>query len=74
MLPFYKLLLFLIISSLVLLSGYSLYRFLNRKINESETGLQVLSYSLLLVLACAVLFFGGLFVLIKNHNFVRDAE
>lgn len=73
MLPFYKLLLFLIIFSLALLSGYSLFGFLNRKINESETGLQILSYSLLLVLACAGLFFGGLFVLIKSYNFVVDA-
>jgi hypothetical protein len=74
MIPVYKLLLFLIIFSLVLLSGYSLFRFLNRKINQSETGWQVLTYSLLLVLACTVLFFGGLFVLIKSYSFLGDAE
>ena len=74
MIPLYKLLLFLIIFSLVLLSGYSSFGFLNKKINESETGWQILTYSLLLVLTCTVLFFGGLFVLIKSYAFLVDAE
>jgi hypothetical protein len=74
MISLYKLLLFLIIFSLVLLSGYSSFGFLNRKINESETGWQILTYSFLLILSCTVFFFGGLFVLIKSYSFLGDAE
>lgn len=74
MIPVYKLLLFLIIFSLVLLTGYSSFGFLNRKTKESETGWHILTYSLLLVLACTVLFFGGLFVLIKSYSFLGDVE
>lgn len=74
MTPVYKLLLFLIIFSLMLLWGYSAFGFLNKKINESETGWKILTYSLLLVLTCTVLFFGGLFVLIKSYAFLVDAE
>lgn len=74
MTPVYKLLLFLIIFALVLIAGYSSFRCLNRKINESETGWEILGYSLLLLLVNAVLFFGGLFVLIKSYGFLVDAE
>jgi len=74
MIPVYRLILFLIIFSLMLWSGYSLFGFLNRKINESETGWQILTYSLMLVLACTVLFFGGLLLLIKSYSFLVDAE
>ncbi len=74
MTPVYKLLLFLIIFSLILMLGYSSFRFINRKINESETGWQILTWSLLLVLSCTVLLFGGLFALIHSYAFLADVE
>jgi hypothetical protein len=70
----YKLLLFLIIFALMLMAGYSSFRFLDKKIKESETGWEILGYSLLLLLVNAVLFFGGLFILIKSYAFLVDAE
>ena len=74
MIPIYKLLLFLIIFGLILTAGYSSFVYLNRKINESETGWQILGYSLLLLLVNSVLFVGGIFVLIKSYSFLMDAE
>ena len=74
MIPVYKLLLFLIIFGLILTAGYSSFVYLNRKINESETGWQILGYSLLLLLVNSVLFVGGIFVLIKSYSFLMDAE
>lgn len=74
MIPVYKLLLFLIIFGLILTAGYSSFVYLNRKINESETGWQILGYSLLLLLVNSGLFVGGIFVLIKSYSFLMDAE
>ncbi|MEP7375659.1 MAG: hypothetical protein ABI675_19840 [Chitinophagaceae bacterium] len=72
--PVYKLLLFIIIFGLMLMIGYSSFRYLNRKIKESETGWELAGYSLLLLLVNAGLFVGGLFVLIKSYGFLADAE
>ena len=74
MIPVYKLLLFLIIFGLILTVGYSSFVYLNRKINESETGWQILGYSLLLLLVNSGLLVGGIFVLIKSYSFLLDAE
>ena len=70
----YKLFLFIIIFGLTLMMGYSSFRYLNRKINELETGWELAGYSLLLLLVNTALFFGGLFVLIKTYGFLADAE
>ena len=72
--PVYKQLLVIIIFGLMLMMGYSSFRYLNRKINESETGWELTGYSLLLLLVNAGLLFGGLFVLIKSYGFLADAE
>ena len=72
--PVYKLFLFIISFGLMLMTGYSSFRYLNRKINESETGWELAGYSLLLLLVNAGLLFGGLFVLIKSYGFLVDAE
>jgi hypothetical protein len=72
--PVYKLFLFIIVFGLTLMMGYSSFRYLNRKINESETGWGLAGYSLLLLLVNAALFFGGLYVLIKAYSFLADAE
>ncbi|TMI85482.1 MAG: hypothetical protein E6H08_22465 [Bacteroidetes bacterium] len=72
--PVYKLLLFIIIFGVVLMMGYSSFRYLNQKINESETGWELAGYSLLLLLVNVGLLLGGLFVLIKSYGFLADAE
>lgn len=71
--PVYKLLLFIVIFSLVLMIGYSSFRYMNRKIKESETGWELAGYSVLLLLISAGLLFGGLFLLIKSYGFLADA-
>jgi hypothetical protein len=72
--PVYKLILFIIILGLMLMMGYSSFRYLNRKINESKSGWELAGYSALLLLVNAGLLFGGLFVLIKSYGFLVDAE
>ena len=72
--PVYKLLLFLIIFGLMLVAGYLSFRHLDKKIKESETGWEIVGYSLLLLLVNAVLFFGGLFVLIKCYAILVESE
>ncbi len=72
--PVYKLALFIIILGLLLVTGYSSFRYLNRKIKESETGWKLAGYSLLLVLVNACLLVGGLFLLIKSYEFLADVE
>lgn len=72
--PVYKLLLFIVVFGLILMIGYSLFRYLNRKIKESETGWELAGYSLLLLLVNAGLLVGGLFVLIKANGFIGDVE
>ncbi len=72
--PVYKLILFIIIFGLMLMMGYSSFRYLNRKINESESGWELAGYSALLLLVNAGLLFGGLLVLIKSYGFLADAE
>ena len=72
--PVYKLFLFIIVFGLTLMIGYSSFRYLNRKIYESETGWGLAGYSLLLLLVNVALFFGGLCVLIKAYSFLADAE
>jgi hypothetical protein len=70
--PVYKLLLFIAIFGLILMIGFSSFRYLNRKIKESQTGWELAGYSLLLLLVNAGLLFGGLFVLIKGYGFLAD--
>lgn len=72
--PVYKLALFIIIFGLIVVTGYSTFRYLNRKINESETGRELAGYSLLLVVINAGLLVGGLFLLIKAYGFLADVK
>ncbi len=58
----------------MLMVGYSAFNYLNKKIKGSETGWEILGYSFLLILLNSILFFGGLFVLIKSYAFLVDAE
>lgn len=71
--PVYKLILFFIVFGFMAFSGFRLFQYLNKKITESETGWEILAYSFLLILTNAMLFFGGLFMLIKSYAFLVDA-
>jgi len=49
---------------------YRLYKLLNDKITGSRTLLQVVGYSLLLIVANVVLFFGGLLLLFEAYLYL----
>jgi hypothetical protein len=72
--PVYKLALFIIIFGLLLVTGYSSFRYLNRKIKQSEAWWELTGYSFLLVLVNAGLLVGGLFLLIKSYGYLADVE
>jgi uncharacterized membrane protein YidH (DUF202 family) len=72
--PAYKLALFIIIFGILLVMGFSSFRYLNRKIKESQTGWPLAGYALLLVFVNAVLLVGGLFLLIKSYSFLANVE
>lgn len=67
-----KLLLFLIFFLSMALAGYKAYRYLNHKIEESKSGWELLGFSLLLIAAYVILFFGGLYLLIKVYVFLVE--
>jgi len=56
------------------LVGYRLYKVLNKKIKEAQTGWQVAAFSLLLFLAFALLAVGGLYVFIELYAFLAKTE
>ncbi len=70
----FKLILFLIIVGMMLISGYYSFIFLNRKINESNTGWEITGYSVLLFVINLLLFFGGLLLLIRIYAFLVNVE
>jgi predicted PurR-regulated permease PerM len=52
----------ILLAYLMIIGFYKLYSLLNEKVTGSQTLMQVLAYTVLLVLSCLVLFFGGLLV------------
>jgi hypothetical protein len=72
--PVFKFILFVIIFLSVAIAGFLSFRILNKRIKESKTGWQLSGYSLLLFLVNAILFVGGLIVLIKSYDFLVNAE
>lgn len=65
MLPLFKLLIFFIVLAVVVLLGYWSYKKLNDKIIPSETLTALLCYSLILITANMLLFFGGSLLLLS---------
>jgi hypothetical protein len=53
--------------------GYIIFKRLNKKIQNSETWLQILGYSALLFLGCAALFTAGIYLLTYGYNFLVSA-
>ena len=72
MLPVFKLFIFLTFLLFMGIAGYKAYHFLNNKIRGSSNGWELLGFSLMLVLANVVLFFGGLWVLVKVYGFLSN--
>jgi ABC-type Fe3+ transport system permease subunit len=66
-----KFVLFLLLAASTLLLGYFLYRFLNKRVQESETGWQLLGNSLLLFVALAALLTICIFLLIYIYQFMQ---
>ncbi len=56
----------------MVLAGYKAYYYLNNKIEGSKTGWELLGFSLLLIAAYLILFFGGLYLLIKVYVFLVE--
>jgi hypothetical protein len=68
--PILKLLLFLVFLAAAGVAGYKVYQFFNNKVRASNTWLEVIGYTLLLILANVVLFFGGLYLLVRVYAWV----
>lgn len=68
----FKLLFFASVFASVLLLGYYLYKKLNERIRNSETNWQLLANSLLLLIVFALLFFGGVSLLIWLYGFFKE--
>lgn len=66
-----KFVLFLFLAASTMLLGYFLYRFLNKRVQESETGWQLFGNSLLLFLALAALLTLSVFLLIYIYQFMQ---
>ncbi len=72
--PVLKLLLFFSLFGVVFISGFKTYRFFNNKIMNSRNGWELLGFSLLLIAVNALLFFGGLFALIKAYSLLASNQ
>lgn len=71
MTAFYKFMLFILVFGGLLIAGYYLFHYLNKRIKESETRWQLLGFMALLFLGNAALFVGGLYLLIYAYAFLR---
>jgi hypothetical protein len=69
-----KLLLFIAFLWLLSFTGFHVYKFSNKKITGSETAWGILFWALFLILCNAVLFFGGLWLLIKTYGLISADE
>jgi hypothetical protein len=72
--PVLKIVLTCLIFGAILLASYKWYIFLNRKINESQTGWQLLAYSITLFVVLAGLYFGGFWLLAYVYSFLKSGE
>lgn len=67
-----KILLFVFIVFIGVFLGYRIYKMLNKRIRESESGWSLLANALLLFIACAALF-AGIFLALA-YSFLFFAE
>ena len=69
-----KFLITVVIGAFMLIGGYYSYIFLNRKIRNSIGLLHLLAYSVLLIAALGILYFGGLYAMAKVYSFLSAIE
>jgi len=67
-------LLYLSVFVLIGLGGYWLYKVLNKKIKEAQTGWALAGFSLLLFVTCALLLVGGLYLFVELYAFLRGPK
>jgi hypothetical protein len=67
-----KLLLFLSFFLSMVLAGRKAFTYFNNKIEESKSGWELFGFSLLLIAAYMILFFCGLYLLIKVYLFLVE--
>ncbi len=67
-------LLYFSVFAVIGLGSFRLYKVLNKKIKEADTGWQLALFSLLLFVACAVLLTGGLYIFIELYAFLAKPE
>ncbi|MCR6721373.1 MAG: hypothetical protein NVV59_14065 [Chitinophagaceae bacterium] len=67
-----KFLVFASIAALVIWTGFFLYKKLNQRILNSDSGWAIFFNSCLLLLALAALFTGGFFLLILLYGFLKE--
>ncbi len=70
----YKFLITLAVFIFMLIAGYYLYVFLNKRLRESRGILELLFYSIALFAGLGVLYFGGLFLVAKVYTFLMGTE
>ena len=63
-------LLYLTLFFVIGLGGYQLYKILNKKIKESQTGWQLAGFSLLMFVTFALLLVGGLYIFVELYAFL----
>lgn len=69
----FKFLVFASIAVLVIWAGFFLYKKLNQRILNSDTGWEIFFNSILLLLALAALFTGAVFLLILVYGFLKES-
>lgn len=72
MLPLFKLLVFFIVLTVVVLAGYWSYKKLNEKIIASETLTTLFGYTLILIATNMLLLFGGSLLLISLYGLLTS--
>lgn len=68
----FKFLLFASIGVLLLWAGFFIYKKINQRIVNSDTGWQLLGNGLLLFLVLALLFSGGIYLLITVYGLLKE--
>lgn len=63
-------LLYLCLFLVIGLGGYRLYKIINNKIREAQTGWALAGFSLLLFLTLALLLVGGLYIFVELYAFL----
>lgn len=67
-------LLYLCIFLVIGLGGYQLYKVLNKKIKEAQTGWALAGFSLLLIVTFALMLVGGLYIFVELYTFLASPK